>query len=842
MSSSFHVLWDLLLVVAQAPEAGQILCIVDALDECEEHERNSMIRNLISFASVLARKGARLEFLVTSRPYADIEHQFGHLTIRLAGEDEADIIQQEIEAVIKVRLPQVATELRLNTATQGILEQRLLNTQHRTYLWLHLILEDVIKQILGVKTPRRMESLLARLPSTVAEAYEHMLERSPQPQRARRLFHIILAAERPLTLREMNVALNIEEGNSSRDAIDLDDEEDFPRHIKNICGLFVSIHNSKVYFLHQTAKKFLVAKGNTVQKGHQSSMSAEKWKHSMEPEASHQILTEICLTYLLFDEFEDNPLDSQQKELIRGGESLESYDHYLRDFNHRSERGLDQYCDLHDFFEYSAAFWMLHFGMAKADSSNLQWWMRLCNLDSDRFCTWFHLHRTVDHTGEDFKHNYLNFPKPFNCSLILASYLGHDAMVEHILKDGNVDLTGADGTDALVWATVNEHESTVRLLLEAGATHVMDNQGRTPLSIAAYAGSGSMVNILLEQGAEVDLRDDSSRTSLMLAAKEGRLEVVKLLLKAGAALASVDGGGRNILHYAAEGGGRLMVQLLLEKGAVFDMVDAEGVSPLSDAADIGDTEVVELLIARGATFESLDPLGRSPLSRAAQYGDVKLVDLLVARGANVDSIDTRGRSPLSHAAGLIYIACPVAEIVEDMVITVKALLKQGAVVDLVDGDGRTPLSYAAEKGWPDIVKVLLQADASVHAADLNDLTLRAHAVWGAFDNTTNFRSDAKPSNQQQFEQWFYTWLENFSVKTTLQEERYRGIISLLIGQGAQPRISDLSNFQEAEIKMMVKRIVYSKIQSISNSGPPKSGDPSSNESDSGDPESGGLEE
>lgn len=76
LRDSFSELWDLLIKSARDPEAGEIICILDALDECEERARKQLISKLITFFSqedLHPQFPFRLKFLVTSRPYDTIE-------------------------------------------------------------------------------------------------------------------------------------------------------------------------------------------------------------------------------------------------------------------------------------------------------------------------------------------------------------------------------------------------------------------------------------------------------------------------------------------------------------------------------------------------------------------------------------------------------------------------------------------------------------------------------------------------------------------------------------------------------------------------------------------------
>jgi ankyrin repeat protein len=108
----------------------------------------------------------------------------------------------------------------------------------------------------------------------------------------------------------------------------------------------------------------------------------------------------------------------------------------------------------------------------------------------------------------------------------------------------------------------------VQLLLEHGAAlEAKDNDGRTPLLLAAYGGHDAAVKMLLEHGAVLEATDNSFCTPLLLAAQNGHEAVAKLLLGWGAKIdtKSKDGlSARNCL-------GPLLAQyelesLLLQRG------------------------------------------------------------------------------------------------------------------------------------------------------------------------------------------------------------------------------------------------------------------------------------
>src|SRR4029077_5771255 len=133
------------------------------------------------------------------------------------------------------------------------------------------------------------------------------------------------------------------ENHRSYSDLDLQSEDWVRESIRDICGLFVTIINSRIYLLHQTAKEFLV---QTDQEIHpQSVHGGLEWKHSLQPQESHRALTEICMRHLLFAEFEAHPLE---KDAI-----------------------LSQYAENHVFLDYSAKHWTTHLHKSHIEVDNV---------------------------------------------------------------------------------------------------------------------------------------------------------------------------------------------------------------------------------------------------------------------------------------------------------------------------------------------------------------------------------------------------------------------------------------------------------------------------------------
>jgi ankyrin repeat protein len=561
LSQLFIKLWSILVAAVNDPKAGEVICVLDALDECEESDRYTIIETLSRFYRHSAGEGgknATLKFLVTSRPYYDIERRFRQLTcqlptVRLAGEQETESISKEISLVIKARVKDIGLELGLDDSMQSSLEGELLNVSHRTYLWLKLIF-DVIRNRLDV-TKRRLRGIIGTLPDTVDKAYEAILAKSTDRKRAETLLHIVVSAVRPLTLKEMNIALAIKEDSRSEEELDLEEEEQFRVTVRNLCGLFVSVIDSRIYLIHQTAKDFLVCGKDAILRPSRSNSSQVDWKHSLEPVESNFVLAKICISYLLFSIFGSDPLvvNSDWRKM---------------------KEATSQYTYKHGFFDYSAKYWSAHFTEAKVEKmAILESALELCNTQSMRFRTWF----PVCWPNPKF----YGYPRDAT-DLILGSFLGHELLVKLLLEKGaKLETQGEDGRTPLSWAVGQGHEAVVKLLLEKGAKlEAQDSDSRTPLSWAVGRGHEAVVKLLLEKGAKLEAQDRYGWTPLSWAVGRGHEVVVKLLLEKGAKLEAQDRYGRTPLSWAAEQGYEVVVKLLLEKGAKLEAQDKYSRTPL----------------------------------------------------------------------------------------------------------------------------------------------------------------------------------------------------------------------------------------------------------------------
>jgi ankyrin repeat protein len=137
-----------------------------------------------------------------------------------------------------------------------------------------------------------------------------------------------------------------------------------------------------------------------------------------------------------------------------------------------------------------------------------------------------------------------------------------------------------------------------------------DENGWTPLHVAALNGYGDMVQFLLANNAQVNAKDDDDQTPLCEATSNDHKDIVKMLLAKGAEVNVKADDGETPLHCAAN---KDVAQLLLTNKAKINAKDMGGETPLFNAARTGHKDLVELLLANGADVNAKDVQGDTPL-------------------------------------------------------------------------------------------------------------------------------------------------------------------------------------------------------------------------------------
>ncbi|XP_063923663.1 serine/threonine-protein phosphatase 6 regulatory ankyrin repeat subunit C-like [Zophobas morio] len=328
-----------------------------------------------------------------------------------------------------------------------------------------------------------------------------------------------------------------------------------------------------------------------------------------------------------------------------------------------------------------------------------------------------------------------------------------------ILRETKMNIRSRNGKLPIHLELEKGHSDCLKHIAQ---TYVLDKDGRLPLHYACEDGDLGVTEILLTNGAKVDIPDGDGRLPIHYACKHGTLNLVELLVTNGAKFDVPDRGGQLPMHYACRNGrwGRDLILFLCKKDAKVNVSDGDGRLPIHYACKHGRLNLVELLVTNGSKFDVPDrggqlPMhyayrndrwgcgiilflckkgakvdvpdgdGQLPIHYACKHGTLNLVELLVTNGSKFDVRDRGGQLPMHYACRNNWWGYNI----------MLFLCKKGAKVDVPDGDGQLSIHYACQRRDLNMVELLATNGAIFDVPDRGGQLPMHYAcrnvVWGS---------------------------------------------------------------------------------------------------------------
>ncbi|KAK5994413.1 Vegetative incompatibility protein HET-E-1 [Cladobotryum mycophilum] len=230
--------------------------VIDALDECTSGRKQLLdfiVRNVSNFPHI--------KWIVSSRNFDDIEKQLSPCADSTLGlEVNADTVSEAVGSYIRYRIPRLDL-LRDNQTLQENMCREMLEKANGTFLWAALVfkrlqeLDDFVAE-----DDLQVLNVLRDIPSGLTELYHRMMDQINQSQDGQlnnrtqclSILSTMALAYQPTSVVELPTLTGFRNHTARL--------ENVKRLVKK-CGSFLTIRDDTIYFIHQSARDYLVGEG-----------------------------------------------------------------------------------------------------------------------------------------------------------------------------------------------------------------------------------------------------------------------------------------------------------------------------------------------------------------------------------------------------------------------------------------------------------------------------------------------------------------------------------------------------------------------------------------------------
>jgi hypothetical protein len=246
-ANAWVALTSIFVDVLQDPSLSTTYLIIDALDECIIDRTK-----LLQFIAKQSSTSERVKWIVSSRNLPDIEAQLERAgyKVRLSLELNAKSVAAAVNIFIHQKVDQLALEKKYKEDIQHALLEHLTSNSNDTFLWVALVCQDL------KATPKwSVLKKLASFPPGLDALYRRMIQQISESDGAeicQQVLALTAVLYRPVTIQELVALVG--------QLDDFVDDLDSVREIVSLCGSFLTLREDTVYFVHQSAKDFIVTK------------------------------------------------------------------------------------------------------------------------------------------------------------------------------------------------------------------------------------------------------------------------------------------------------------------------------------------------------------------------------------------------------------------------------------------------------------------------------------------------------------------------------------------------------------------------------------------------------
>ncbi|KAI9650422.1 hypothetical protein NHQ30_000436 [Ciborinia camelliae] len=335
------------------------------------------------------------------------------------------------------------------------------------------------------------------------------------------------------------------------------------------------------------------------------------------------------------------------------------------------------------------------------------------------------LYEFLDWTLPTFKQDIPNLTRAIFRDAVLNR---QEELLKLLLATGEVDVFSSDidGQTPFQWAVYRGEQTIAQLLLDNGADPEVKLEGSTLLLYTIEKEYIGIIRQLLDRGVSIEARNSADQTPLLFAIEKGNIGIIRLLLDRGVDIEAMNSANQTPLLFAIEKGNIDIIRLLLDNGADLEVNKDEretnpskfqlplslgevkrlrGQMPLHLAIEKGNINIIQLLLDKGIDLEGKNWKIKKSLVLAIDKEDINIIQLLLDRGADLEAGCSIDQIPLFLA------------IKKGNINIIQLLLDRGADFEAKNWKDETSLFLAIEKGNINIIQLLLDKGVDLEAED-----------------------------------------------------------------------------------------------------------------------------
>ncbi|GFV15640.1 ankyrin-3, partial [Trichonephila clavipes] len=260
----------------------------------------------------------------------------------------------------------------------------------------------------------------------------------------------------------------------------------------------------------------------------------------------------------------------------------------------------------------------------------------------------------VSYLLENAKDCINNKDKNGHTAVYYAAQQGNWDIVDRILTEKVASVEGLDAEKLLFHYTYKGSLDIIKNIVKKekiNVTAIKDNHDNTLLHIAAQKGHLTVVEFLLEKGADVGVTNNSGKRPISYAAEGNHWNIVESLLRKKAEFNHLSVPQKfSLLNHSAQNAHWEIVKLFMEDNGrdyyFGRLSDQQRVGLLCYLIRSKDLDIAEFLIARGTEVNNSDEHGKKPIHYAAENGHWRVVELLLRKRADLNDLNKKQKLSL----------------------------------------------------------------------------------------------------------------------------------------------------------------------------------------------------